>query len=228
MALGMVYVPPGTDQLEDPMQYVREGLTLVPHNSMIIMMGDFNARLGHQLHEEDPHCNMCRHVEELLEEEEEIPTTLFRRLADGSRNMYGRELERIAIQERLICLNGTYIEGAVSNYTCFANLDAPSVLDLGWCSAPHINRIQKLTVHNYMPDLSDHAPLGLTIQCDGEPWEDVRKGDKGTPPCNRDDSHNVEILKANWTETEKEQYLLYMSGETSRNEGRDITKQKRQ
>ena len=120
----MVYVPPGTDQLEDPMKNLREGLTLVPHNSMIVMMGDFNARVGNQLHEKDNHYDGFQHVAELLEEEVDVPTTLARRLADGSRNMYGRELERIVTQEKLICINGTHIEGLESNYTCFAKVDS--------------------------------------------------------------------------------------------------------
>ena len=75
-----------------------------------------------------------------------------------------------------------------------------------------------------MPDLSDHAPLGMTVQCDGVPWIDVGKRDKGKTPPTGNDSHNIEILKANWTETEKQQYFLYMGGETSKNDGRNIMK----
>ena len=213
LAIGMIYVPPGADQIEDPMQAVREGLALVPHNSMVIMMGDFNAKIGHQLDEQVTHDDGYHHVADLLDNAEEGPDTLLRRLADGSRNMYGRELERVAVQERLVCLNGTHIEGAVGNYTCFTKVDSPSVLDLGWCSD---------FIHDFMPDLSDHAPLGMTVQCDGLSRPEAGDRAKKEPTPKGKSNHSVEILKANWTDTEKRQFLLCMGGETNRTDGRKI------
>ena len=205
------------------MEDVREGLTLVPHDSMIIMMGDFNAKIGHQPAEQNANDDGLRHVTDLLDYTEEEPPTLPRKLADGSRNMYGRELERIAVQEKLVCLNGTHAEGPFSNYTCYTRITNPSVLDLGWCSEGHVDRISKLEVHDFMPDLSDHAPLSMIIDCDGPPRTQRmdRHSRKGYPTGQ--DSNKVEMLKANWSDAEKELFLLHMRGEPSLTEGKNIT-----
>ena len=79
-----------------------------------------------------------------------------------------------------------------------------------------------MEVHEFMPDLSDRAPIGMTIQYEGEPEVEEWQGEEGKVHTNKDDSPKMEILKANWTEDEKQQYLAYMSGEESKREGRDI------
>ena len=143
---------------------------------MIVMMGDFNAKIGDQTWERGYQGNEFQYVEGLMEGDKEAPVVLERRLAEGTRNRYGRELERIAAQEKLVSVNGTYIEGPESRYTCFMKVDKPSVIDLGWCSESHIEKIQALVVHDFMPDLSDHAPVGMIIKCgtgsDTEEWQE--------------------------------------------------------
>ena len=193
LSLAFVYVEPNISKKADPMKHVRGGLERCPGSNTVVVGRDLNARVG----------NLCagptdisyNYVDDIPEEDKEPDRTWKRTIRDGGGNMYGMEINHMAIASGLAVLNGTEKDLSNGSLTCYAHPDHSTTIDLSMVSAAEGEMVVNMTVLPYYPDLSDHCPIFITLACKvrQEQMED-QSTEPGLP---------VELTKANWTREAK-------------------------
>ena len=224
--MGIIYVPPGVPMIHDPMLHIKTGLLNAPLNARIVLLGDMNARVGNfEPTSAEP---SFKHTECIPEEEEWEEIKWKRCLEDTKITQFGRELNRIAAWSGLECINGTHKETQESHragsFTCFTQIRHPSVLDQAWCTTDHKNSITSLRVLDFMPDISDHCPISLTM--DGyyisahqeENMEQDKMHDAQINP-------QVTLLRAEWTNEETSLFMSELEKRERKKQGEYIAAQ---
>ena len=75
----------------------------------------------------------------------------------------GRTLNDMCIQIGLRILNGRCIGDLTGNFTCH-NFHGSSVVDYACVSECLLSKVKKFSVHNFLPDLSDHCQISLMMR----------------------------------------------------------------
>ena len=148
--------------MHDPMMHIKTSLINAAPNTRIILLGDMNTRIGNfEPRMVEP---SFKYSECIPEEEEWEEIKWGRQLQDVKINQFGRELNKIASWSGMECMNGTNKESQTAGrITCFTQISHPSVVDQAWCTSEHKTSIVSLQVVDFMPDISDHCPVNLTM-----------------------------------------------------------------
>jgi hypothetical protein len=75
----------------------------------------------------------------------------------------GRALNDMCIQTGLRILNGRCIGDLTGNFT-YHNFHGSSVVDYACVSECLLSKVKKFSVHNFLPDLSDHCQISLMMR----------------------------------------------------------------
>ena len=224
--IGIIYIPPGVPVIHDPMIHIKTGLLNAPPNARIVLLGDMNARIGNfEPMSVEP---SFKHADCIPEEEEWEELKWKRCLRDVKINQFGRELNRIASWSGMECINGTHKETQetqrAGSFTCFTQIRHPSVVDQAWCTSDHKNSIISLQVLDFMPDISDHCPISLTM--DGHYHSTHQEKTKG-----QDKTHDtqlipqVTLLRAEWTDEEATLFMYELGKRERKKQGENIAAQ---
>ena len=221
--IGIIYVPPGVPVMHDPMMHIKTGLVNAAPNARIILLGDMNARIGNfKPISVEP---SFKYTDCIPEEEEWEEIKWGRRLQDVKVNQFGRELNEIASWSGMECMNGTHKESqTVGSFTCFTQIRHPSVVDQAWCTSEHKNSIVSLQVLDFMPDISDHCPISLTM--DGYYQSTQQKKHTGQERTQNDlESSQVTLIRAEWTDDKASLFMQELAKSENFKQGENITSQ---
>ena len=75
----------------------------------------------------------------------------------------GRALNHMCIQTGLRILNGRCIRDLTGNFTCH-NFHGSSVVDYACVSECLLPKVKSFSLHNFLPDLSDHCQISLMMK----------------------------------------------------------------
>jgi hypothetical protein len=127
----------------------------------ILIMGDLNARTSddNDFIQNDSNDNTVQQYDDYTPDVEIInrfsrDTVLLPR---------GRTLNDMCIQTGLIILNGRCIGDLTGNFTCH-NFHGSSVVDYACASECLLPKLKLFSVHNFLPDLSDHCQISLMMR----------------------------------------------------------------
>lgn len=116
--------------------------------SVVVIGGDFNARLG-----------LLDTVDEAMLTNSALqPARLSR---DGTQNSRGQQLHETMTQNGFLLLNGRS-PGDLNGEFTFSSGTGNSVIDLIWINAAHVHLVENLSV-NHIGTLSDHFPVTLEL-----------------------------------------------------------------
>ena len=130
----------------------------------IVLMGDFNAHINEtdldfiELDTHDPSNDSLSQIyvsdSVLLKRNTQI---------DQTTNTYGRQLIELCRSSRLRILNGRTLGDTMGRITFFNTLGT-AIDDYCICNASLLPNVCSFEVNDYMPNISDHCPITLTIQ----------------------------------------------------------------
>lgn len=181
--LGNIHVKPAYDLTValELLQLLLDEITETYGNIPILMLGDFNARIG-GLGNWDPEAleNTCLTGE--------------RNPKDKNVNTRGMKLCDFMDQNGMIVLNGR-TEGDMDGEFTFENTNGNSTIDLCWINVRHINLVENFTVLDIVTG-SDHYPVRVKLN---SPDFFNRPRDKQGHPEKR--------MKFCWDPSKRERYI---------------------
>ena len=129
----------------------------------IILTGDLNARVGQLADYIEGECNDHVPVPSSSLYSTDTVAVSPRNTMDGSINSYGHKLVELCQTVPLRILNGRKLGDLLGNFTCYTARGS-SVVDYTLASPSLFNKIPSFCVGDYIPVLSDHAPIHFKIQ----------------------------------------------------------------
>ena len=161
-----MYNPPAnstyTQSLQDDIfDLIENDLAKYSEKGNILIMGDLNARTSddNDFIQNDSNDNTVPQYDDYTPDVEIInrfsrDTVLLPR---------GRALNDMCIQTSLRILNGRCIGDLTGNFTCH-NFHGSSVVDYACVSECLLPKVKSFSVHNFLPDLSDHCQISLIMK----------------------------------------------------------------
>jgi hypothetical protein len=161
-----MYNPPAnstyTQSLQDDIfDLIENDLAKYSEKGNILIMGDLNARTSddNDFIQNDSNDNTVPQYDDYTPDVEII--NLFSR--DTVLLSSGRALHDMSIQTGLRILNGRCIGDLTGNFTCH-NFHGSSVVDYACVSECLLPKVKSFSVHNFLPDLSDHCQISLMMK----------------------------------------------------------------
>ena len=160
-----MYNPPAnsiyTQSLQDDIfDLIENDLAKYSEKGNILIMGDLNARTSddNDFIQNDSNANTVQYDD--YTPDVEIINLFSRDTVLLSR---GRALHDMCIQTGLRILNGRCIGDLTGNFTCH-NFHGSSVVDYACVSECLLPKVKSFSVHNFLPDLSDHCQISLMMK----------------------------------------------------------------
>ena len=162
-------------------------LTNVADQGDLVCLGDFNARTGTDLdylsNEDNTNLPMTHDLYTT-----DTVATYPRGNKDTVTNQYGEQLIALCRSVPLRVCNGRKLGDIMGEYTCY-KWNGQSVVDYCLASPGIYDKITSFTVHDFIPQLSDHCSVSLIISTDFS--------------CHPQASNNMNLLekpvKLNWS-----------------------------
>jgi hypothetical protein len=162
----LIYNPPEnssyTQSLEtDIFEIIENDIVNYSEKGKILIMGDLNARTGHEsdfIENEEHDSNIP------LFDDYTPDFNIINRLSQVSTVLpRGRLFKDICIQTGLRILNGRCTGDVTGNFTCH-NYSGSSVVDYCSISESLLTKIIFFTVHEFLPEYSDHSQISAMLQ----------------------------------------------------------------
>ena len=146
---------------EDIFDLIENDLAKYSEKGHILIMGDLNARTSddNDFIQNDSNDNTVSQYDDYTPDVEII--NLFSR--DTVLLSRGRALHDMYIQTGLRILNGRCIGDLTGNFT-YHNFHGSSVVDYACVSECLLPKVKFFSVHNFLPDLSDHCQISLMMK----------------------------------------------------------------
>ena len=146
---------------EDLFELIENDLANYTNKGNILLMGDFNARTGNETDfiQNDYSNNKIS----IFNDYDPDSNILNRYSRDGVVLPRGRALNDICVQTGIRILNGRCIGDTIGNYTCH-NYNGSSVVDYACISECLLSYVKFFSVHEFLPDLSDHCQISLLLR----------------------------------------------------------------
>ena len=148
----------------DPWADLEQKLTNVADQGDLVCLGDFNARSGTELDYLDNEDNTDIPVTHDFYTTD-TTATYPRGNKDTETNQYGEQLIALCRSVPLRVCNGRKMGDILGEYTCY-KWNGQSVVDYCLASPGIYDKISSFTVHDFIPQLSDHCSVSLTILTD--------------------------------------------------------------
>ena len=148
----------------DPWADLELKLTNVADQGDLVCLGDFNARTGTDLdylsNEDNTNLPMTHDLYTT-----DTVATYPRGNKDTVTNQYGEQLIALCRSVPLRVCNGRKLGDIMGEYTCY-KWNGQSVVDYCLASPGIYDKITSFTVHDFIPQLSDHCSVSLIISTD--------------------------------------------------------------
>jgi hypothetical protein len=138
---------------EDIFDDISKKLAKYQERGSLLLMGDLNARTQ----------SLSDFIPDIDVDHSGISDSNRNSLDQASPTVYGRRFIDMCRETPLRILNGRYIGDFMGNFTCIRP-QGMSVVDYAAASPDLLQDIKHFSVHHYVPTLSDHCPISLTLR----------------------------------------------------------------